>query len=183
MKIITPFLTEQLWWLLLIYLLFWHRTLKIFCPWEMIKNIYNWNKTKFLTNFIKLIKLVPVQCYLKTLWTRMCRSKLYVMLFKRVQTTLHIKNSVQCCLNTFRTTFHRSKLYAMLYKKLQKHCIRKNPVQCYLNNVMSTFDRSKLYAWLSKRHQTTLHKKKSCSKLSSYSWENIAQNKTLLNVV
>ena len=80
---------------------------------------HNWNKPKFLTNFIKFIKLVPVQCYLKTLWTRMYGSKLYEMLFKRVQTTLHMKNSVQCCLNTFRTTFHRSKLYAMSCEKLQ----------------------------------------------------------------
>ena len=40
--------------------------------------------TKFLTNFIKLFKLVPVQCCLKTLWTKMYRSNLYVMLPERL---------------------------------------------------------------------------------------------------
>ena len=94
------------------------------------------------------------------------------------------KNPVQCWFNTIATTFHSWKLYVILPKRLQRqHCIRKNSVQCCLNTLEIILHRSKSYEILSERLQTTLHKKKSCLMLSWYPWVNIAQLKTLCNVV
>ena len=67
------------------YLMYRNSRSKMFFKIGVLKNFANFTEkylyrslflTKFLTNFIKLIKLLPVQCYLKTLWTRMYRSKL-----------------------------------------------------------------------------------------------------------
>ena len=73
-------------WLLLIYLFFWYRTLKIFCPWKMIKNIYEINQhwtgnysmksspNKFIT--LKLCLLFVECCFS---WSTIFGQKLLVV--------------------------------------------------------------------------------------------------------
>ena len=65
----------------------------------------------------------------------------------------------------------------------RQHCIRENLGQCCLNALGTALHRTKPYALLSKKLQTTLHKKKFCSMLFEYSWNNNAQVKTLCNVL
>ena len=93
------------------------------------------------------------------------------------------KKPVQCCLNIPGTTLQSWKPFTMLSKRLQTTLHKKNHVQCCLNTLGTTLHSWKPYAMLSERLQITLHKKKSCAMLSSYSWDNIPQLKTLCNVV
>ena len=76
------------------------------------------------------------------------------------------QNSIQCCLLT----------------GFRQHGIRKNPVQSCLNTLGTTLHRPWPYPLISEKFQSTMRKKKSCAKLSYYSWDNIAQLKILCNV-
>ena len=60
-----------------------------------------------------------------------------------------------------------------------QHWIRKNPVEISLNILAVTLPMSKPYGILSEKLQTTLHQKNH----GQHSWNNIAQIKTLCNVL
>ena len=88
------------------------------------------------------------------------------------------KNPVQCCVNTLGAASHRCKnlVHAMLSKRCSRqHCTKKIVFNVVLI-LLGQHCTGKYPAMLSLMLQTTMHRKKYCSKLSyHYSWDNIAQ--------
>ena len=130
------------------------------------------------------ILILSQGCCLKTLWTTMHRSKLYVMLSERLQTTFHKKSScamfseyswvnieqVKTLSNVVREApndiTYEKILFNVVLILLGQHCTGQNPMQCCPRGSRQHCIRKNLAQFCLNTLRTKLHRRKPYAMLS-----------------